>query len=224
MELCPLKTHETAQMLALLASLALAAPGQAGTKWVGAQLQCPVPARDIGSREIGVDAGVTFTVMQNAYVGVGAELIHHYWPASAGYVGALDRYLRSTRFQTLAGSDYAFTAFQATGHVKLETPTGQRYAPWLQIGAGVYRLNRHLDEQRPAGTYAWVEGSGLGNISVVPGGYAGVGVDFHLSSAVALGLDTTFHYLWSGETGWSEVNLPDFSAVTVGARVLYGWQ
>ena len=123
------------------ACLAFAARAEAGTTWVGAQLQFPVPASDIGDRQLGVGAGVTLTKMTNTHVGFGADLIYHYWPASTGYESAFDHYLRSTRLEALQGSAWAFTAFQVTGHVKLVAPLGQRYAPWVQIGAGGYRLN-----------------------------------------------------------------------------------
>jgi hypothetical protein len=212
-------------LMLTVACLAFAVHAQAGTTWVGAQLHFPVPARDVGDTQLGADAGVTLTEMKNANVGVGADLIYHYWPASAGYRGAFDRYLRSTRFEALDGSTWAFTALQVTGHVKFVAPAGQRYAPWAQVGAGAYRLNRNLDEQRPEGTYSWVEGSRLGNISVVPGGYGGIGLDVRVSSAVVLGLDATFHYVRSRDKSWSGVNdLPDFSAFTVGTRVLFAWE
>lgn len=208
------------------ACLAFAARAEAGTTWVGAQLQFPVPASDIGDRQLGVGAGVTLTKMTNTHVGFGADLIYHYWPASTGYESAFDHYLRSTRLEALQGSAWAFTAFQVTGHVKLVAPLGQRYAPWVQIGAGGYRLNLNLDEQRPGGTYTWVEG-GSSNISVAFGGYGALGLDFHASAPLVVGLDATFHYVWSGQKstwGWGGVNdLLDFSALTVGAHVLFGW-
>jgi len=166
------------------ACLAFAARAEAGTTWVGAQLQFPVPASDIGDRQLGVGAGVTLTKMTNTHVGFGADLIYHYWPASTGYESAFDHYLRSTRLEALQGSAWAFTAFQVTGHVKLVAPLGQRYAPWVQIGAGGYRLNLNLDEQRPGGTYTWVEG-GSSNISVAFGGYGALGLDFHASAPSA---------------------------------------
>jgi len=215
--------------LLVIACLALATPAHAGTKWVGAQLHFPVPGRDISDRELGVDAGVTFTMMHNAYVGLGADVIHHYWPASAGYEAAFDRYLRSTTFETLGGSHLAPTALQMTGHVKFFPLPGQRYAPWMQVGLGAYRLNRHLESQRPEGTYAWVLGAGVSSINVVPGGHVGVGLDFHVASPVALGVDATFHYLYARDKSRHLVSpffnddLPDFSAFTIGTRVLFAW-
>ncbi|MBI1797875.1 MAG: hypothetical protein HYR74_12600 [Candidatus Eisenbacteria bacterium] len=214
-------------LMLTFACLAFAAPAEAGVGATsfGAQMNFPVPARDIGDTQLGMDVGVTLTRMEYAYVGVGADLIYHYWPASAGYEAAFDRYLGSTRFEALDGSTWAFTALQVTGHVKFVAPSGLRCTPWVQVGAGGYGLNRNLDERRPVGTYAWVMGPGLGNISIVPGGYGEVGLDFHASSRVVLGLDATFQYVRSRDTSWTGVNdLPDFSAFTVGTHVLFGWE
>ena len=221
--------HKPLNRLVLtVACIALAAPAQAGATWVGAQLHFPVPAHDVGDTQLGVDAGVTITTMTSAYVGIGADMIYHYWPASTGYEAAFDRYLRTERMEALAGPDWALSAFQITGHVKLVAPAGERYAPWMQVGAGIYRLNLNLDQRRPDGTYAWVEGPGSGNIKVVPGVYGGVGLDFHLSSPVVLGVDATYHYVRSHERstwGWDGINdFPDFSALTVGMHALFGWK
>jgi len=205
------------------ACLAVAAHAEAGATWVGTQMHIPVPARDIGDTQLGLDAGVTLTRMTNAHVGVGADVIYHYWPASSGFEAAFDRYLRSTRLETLAGSTWAFTAVQFTGHVKLVAPTVRRCAPWGQIGAGVYRLNRNLDERRPAGTYAWT--TGFRNISIVPGVYVGGGLDLKASTSVALGLEATYHSVLSHDRSWSGVNdLPNFAALTVGTHVLFAWK
>lgn len=222
------RTHRSVwALLSVLPCVAFAASAVAGTSSVGAQLHFPVPARDVGDTQLGVDAGVTLTTMTNAYLGVGADVIYHYWPASAGYTAAFDRYLMGSRFETLAGSTWAFTALQVTGHVKLVVPTDRRCVPWVQVGAGAYRLNLNLDEQRPEGTYSWVEGPGLGNTWVVAGGYGRAGLDFHLSSPVVLGASATFHYVRSRHKSllWTGVyDMPDFSAFTVGTHVLFGWR
>jgi hypothetical protein len=210
-------------VMLMFACLGLATPVAAGTTWVGAQLHFPVPARDLGDTQLGVDTGVTLTHMVNSYLGVGGDLIYHYWPASDGFEAAFDRYLRSNYLEALDGSTWAFEAFQVTGHLKLVYPTPGLGAPWVQIGGGLYRMNRNLDEQRPEGTYAWVGGTGLGDISTVYGGYGGIGFDLHLSSRCVVGLDGTYHYLLSRDEGWTGRNdLPDFSAFTAGMHVMFG--
>ncbi len=214
------------RLLLAVAILASAAPAEGGATWAGAQMQFPVPTLDIGDTQLGADAGVTVTHMENAHFGVGADLVYHYWPASSGYEAAFDRYLRTRRMEALEGSEWALSAFQLTGHVKLVAPAGEHFAPWMQVGAGVYRLNLNLDQRKPEGTYAWVEGAGSGNIRVVAGGYGGVGLDFHVSSPVVLGVDATFHYVRSRQTGtwgWGGMSdMPDFTAFTVGVHALFG--
>ncbi len=215
------------RIMLTVASLAFAAPAGAEPIWVGAQLHFPVPAGDIGDTQLGADTGVTLTAMKNSYVGVGVDLIYHYWPASSGYEAAFDRWLRTERMEALEGSDWALSAFQITGHVKLVAPAVRLCTPWMQVGAGAYRLNLNLDERRPQGTYAWVEGPRSGNVRFVPGGYGGIGLDFHLSSPVVLGVDATFHYVRSRQKatwGWDGINdFQDFSAFTIGTHVLFGW-
>ncbi len=212
-------------MLAL-ACLGFAAPSDAGSTRLGAQLHFPMPTCDIGDTQLGVDAGVTLTHMENSQVGVGLDLIHHYWPASSSYEAAFDRYLRTSRMEALVGSGWALSALQMTAHVKLVAPTGERYSPWVKVGAGVYRLDLNLDPRRPEGTYAWLEGPGLGNIRAVAGGYGQVGLDFHASSPVVLGVDATLHYVQSGKRstfGFDGKNdMQDFTAFTVGMHALFG--
>ncbi len=214
--------------VAALACLGLAAPASAGTTWVGAQLHFPVPARDIGNTQLGVDAGATFTHMYGEHFGVGVDFAYHYWPASAGYTAAFDRYLRSTRLEALEGSTWAFTALQYTGHVKLVAPEIRGCTPWAQVGAGTYRLNLNIDESRPNGTYAWFT-TPFPAIAGVGGGYGSVGLDVHLARRVLLGVDGTFHHVWSRREAeaifiWAPASdLPDFSAFTLGTHVMIGW-
>lgn len=209
-----------------LALLVLAATARADGTWLGGvQAQWPVPASDVGDTRLGGDAGVTLTRMVNPYVGIGADAIYHYWPASAGYEAAFDRWLRTERLQSLAGSDWAMSAFQLTGHIRLAVPMGARFTPWMQVGAGKYRVDLNLDERRPAGTYAWVEGPETGNIRSVGGGYGELGLDFRSSPRVILGVNAAFHYVVSHEKstwGFAGINdLQDFSAIVVGAHVMF---
>jgi hypothetical protein len=205
--------------------LVLTTPAEAGTTWLGAQLHFPVPAGDVGNSQLGVDAGVSVTQMQGPWVGIGADLGYHYWPASSGYEAAFNRYLRTERMEALTSPEWALSALQMTGHVKFVVPAGKRCAAWMKVGAGAYRLNLNLDQQWPSGTYATVRGAGLGNIKLVAGGYGSIGLDVRASSRVVLGLNATLHYVGMGERspwGWRGMNdLQDFSAVTVGMHAMF---
>jgi hypothetical protein len=209
-----------------VAALALAASAEAQDVWVGPQLGFPVPARDVGDQQLGVGAGVTFTVMNNSHVGYGVDLLYHYWPASPGYKAAFDRYLRRTRFETIDSETWALSAFQATVHVKLVAPRRGRISPWAQVGGGLYFLDRHLEMASREGVYAWVEGTDDVGTGVVPGWYTSVGFDYRACSGVAVGLDVGYHDVFSEYEGhsWSvDKHIPGFSAFTLGTHVLFGW-
>jgi hypothetical protein len=209
-----------------LAYLAVATGAEARNTWFGAQLAFPVPARDIGDTPPGIDAGVTFDVMTKPYVGFGVDLIYHYWPASPEYKAAFDRYLRRTRFWVIDGTTWAFSAFQTTAHVKLVAPLNGRCRPWVQAGAGVYRLDRHLTEPNMDGVYAGIVGAGPINGEAVLGWYGSVGFDFRTSSNLVLGLDASYHRVQSEEESiqWvRDADIPDFTAFTVGTHIQFGW-
>lgn len=208
--------------LAVACLAAWPVPADAGV-WLKAQVHYPVPTIDVGNEQPGVDAGLSFTSMANN-AGLGFDIIYHYWPASPAYTAAFDRYLRMNRFETLAGSDWAFTALQMTVHGKLAVPVSERLSPWAQIGFGFYRLDWNLDQRRPEGTYAWVEGPVAGNTGNVPGFYAQLGFDWKISPGIAIGLDGTYHTLVSQGEGWaSGTKLPNFSALTAGTYIQFGW-
>jgi hypothetical protein len=213
-------------LMLAITCLVFTPPAEAATTWLGAQLDFPVPASDVGNAQLGLGGGVTVTAMEYTYVGTGFDLAYHYWPASSGYEAAFDRYLRTERLEALAGSDWALSALQLTGHVKLVVPAGKRYVPWMQVGAGVYRLNLNLDQRWPADVYARALGPGLSTIRLVPGGYGAIGLDVHSSSPVVFGVDATLHYIASHQKsgwGWGGINdVQDFSAITVGAHAMFG--
>lgn len=208
------------------AGLVMAASAGAEALWIGPQLGFPVPARDVGGHELGIGTGVTVTVMNSPHVGYGVDLLYHYWPASAGYKAAFDDHLRRTRFETIDSETWAFSAFQATVHMKLIVPLSRRFSPWVRIGGGLYRLDRHLEKASREGVYAWVEGADDINTGVVPGWYTSAGFDYRACSDVAIGLDVSYHDVFSQYEGpsWSvDKHIPGFSVFTVGTHVLFGW-
>ncbi len=206
------------KILALTAALlALAMGADAKGLWIGPKLAFPVPARDIGDAQLGLDAGVTFDYLQDAYGGVGVDLIYHYWPASPSYKAAFDNYLASTRSEVIDGSTWAFSALQATVHAKLVAPIVGQHRPWVQIGIGAYRIDRNLTENWVGSTFIIVPGN-HSNISTVPGWYGSVGFDVRTGPNTLVGLGAEYHHLWLGtEEG------PEFSAITVGTHLLFGW-
>jgi opacity protein-like surface antigen len=208
------------------ACLVVAAAAEAQDVWIGPQLGFPVPGHDVGDHELGIATGVSFTIMNNPYVGYGVDVLYHYWPASPGYKAAFDDYLRRTRFEMIDSETWAISAFQYTAHVKLAAPLNRSLSPWVQIGAGLYEVDRRLEDASHEGVYVWVRGTNLLNTWTAPGCYGSVGFDFRAAPRIVLGLDASYHHVWSenDSPGWAEdVHAPDFSLFTVGTHVQYGW-
>src|SRR5438128_1086560 len=97
--------------------LALPGPVHAATNWLAVRVAVPVPAASVGDAQ-GIDAALTLTGMAGLHVGFGGDVAYQYWPASSGYTAAFDRYLRTARLASLTSPTWAFTAIEATGHVK----------------------------------------------------------------------------------------------------------
>ena len=199
------------------ACLAIAVRAEAKDTWFGAQVAFPTPAGDIGDSQLGIDVGVTLDHLNSPYAGVGLDVIYHYWPASAEYQAAFDRYLRKWRVQSIDSPTWAFSALQFTAHVKLVAPMAERHGPWFQLGGGVYRLNRNIAEPNWDNAFVIYVGR-AGNIAHVPGWYASAGYDFPTRTNMVVGIDASFHRL-SPE----EKDVPEFSAFTIGTHVLFGW-
>jgi opacity protein-like surface antigen len=200
----------------VFAALAIAPGAEARSVWIGPLISFPVPAGDVGSDQLGIGAGVTLNSMDTRYAGVGLDFVYHYWPASPEFKAAFDRYLRNWRFETIDDSTWAFSAFQMTAHARLAVPIGERHSPWIQVGGGVYRVNRNLAEPNWSGSPVTVTGADL--ITFVPGWYLSIGFDFRTNSRMVMGLNANYHRL-----GSENENVPGFTALTVGTHILFGW-
>ena len=196
--------------------LAIARNALAGDFSFGPMVAFPVPGNDVGDSQLGIDAGATVNMMKNQYVGLGLEVVYHYWPTSPEYKTDFDRYLSSNWYQVIDGSTWAFSALQMTGHLKLMAPVLERPRPWVQIGGGLYRIDRNLGEPDWSDSPVIAIGSGL-RYAVVPGWYGSVGFDYPAGSNIAIGLDATYHQIES-----ENKTIPTFSAFTLGTHILFG--
>ena len=204
--------------------LAIVTSAEAQETWFGPAIAFPTPAQDVGDDQLGIDLGLTLQRKPSSHVGVGFDLVYHYWPATPEYTAAYDRYLRSW-FQTIDSSTWGFSAIQGTAHLKLIGPSLEGHAPWIQLGAGLYRVNRNLAEPNWEGSTVRILGPGPKRIVILPGWYGSFGVDFRVSSRVILGLNATYQNLWKqGEpTVWGDrMEIPGFSAFTLGTHALFG--
>lgn len=216
------------RILALTAALlALAMDADAKGLWIGPQLAFPVPAGDVGDAQLGLDAGVTLDYLKDSHGGVGVDLIYHYWPASPSYKAKFDDYLASTRFQVIDGSTWAFSALQATVHVKFVASIDGRHRPWVQIGGGAYRIDRNLTEPNWAGSTVIVVGGNQSNVTTVPGWYGSIGFDVRIAPKTLVGIGAEYHHVLS-DAQYRRLSLDTqgalgFSAITVGTHLLFGW-
>lgn len=195
-----------ARILALtLALLAAATGARAGTTWFGPQLSVPFAALDAGNGELGCDVGVSATEMHRAHAGAGVDFVYHYWPVSPKFKADYDRQLAGRSNRVIDGSEWAISAFQVSGHVKLVAPLGDRHAHWIKTGIGLYRVDRRL--------------TGLSGtrLTLAPGWYTSAGLDFVTGTGTALGVHATFQQVWE-----SDFFGRDFRAFSAGTHLLFG--
>jgi hypothetical protein len=89
----------------------------------------------------------------------------------------------------------------------------------------MYRLNRNLAEPNWEGSTVRVVGARPKPIVFLPGWHGSIGVDFRASSTMVVGLNATYHSVLaeSEPTVWGDkMNIPGFSAFTVGTHILFG--
>ena len=191
----------SAQTFELGPQLALSSPtGRAGDSW-----------------DPGISAGVTTTFMESPIVGMGLDVGYGRWPGSPSANAAADELLTNLSGGTpITGSKFTSTAVQATGHAKLVAPVHGRLAPWIQVGAGVYRVNVSLklpgDQLRAAG---WP--GPLDDIHYEFGWMGGIGLDSEESTRMRFGLHATYHYMQTKDESGAH-----FSFFAIGAHALFG--
>ena len=214
--------------LLIASALVLAAATSADARATRAVVQFgfPLAARDAGNSRLGVDAGASIETMPAAYYGFGLDLIYHYWPTSPDYRAAFDRYLSSTRFQVLDSSDWAFGALQVTPHLRLLAPEYARIRPWIELGGGLYWVDRNISDPNWDGAVISVRGVDWHDTVMLPGWTSSAGFDVRIGARTALGTDATFHEVGrQNATGaWGDpVSLRPFRVWTVGTHVIFEW-
>jgi opacity protein-like surface antigen len=202
-----------------LAGVAVAAVAHAGGVDFGPRFAISVPTGDAGiSMSPGLNAGVTATFMGDGLTGFSMDVAYHRWPGSSSANAAIDDLFSRLGGSTITGSKLTFSAIQFTGQLRVAPRVSGAVAPWIQVGAGIYRTNAHLDlpwDQLRAAGWTVVE-SGNGDSISHEFGYLGtLGIDFKVSANMKFGLDASYHHvLWGGELD------PDLNVFTVGARLL----
>jgi hypothetical protein len=162
----------------------------------------PLPGGDVGASELGISAGVTATGMTHRYLNGGVDVVYQYWPASAAFKTAFDRRMW---LLVIDEPDWAFSTLQITSHVKASVPLRGWLAPWIRVGAGIYRVDPNLE----------LFGHRLDAV-YNPGSFGSVGVDFMTGARAGVGLHATYHHVWA-EDSFGE----DFTAFTAGLHLLF---
>ena len=181
----------------VFACLSIAERAQAQRVEIGPRLAISVPTGRAGdSADLGFNAGVTATIMNTPRAGLSLDFGYHRWPGSSYANAATDALLSRFGLVPITGSKWTLSAFQTTGQVKVLPPVSGPVAPWIQFGAGVYRVKTNLRLPAP------LLSQSLDSITYKFGYTGGVGFDFETSAGMTFGLDASYHYLlWGDNSG-----------------------
>ena len=173
----------------------------AGSNWVGVTGGAGIPTGDYGdAASMGWEFGATGTHMVNDQWGFGGDLGYHMWNGS-------DDANTAAELAFGPGSEFKWSALQATAHVMLALPAQGTVSPYLRGGLGIYNVTSKL--QSPSGD-ADVSQSELGfNL--------GAGMNFASSGKARWGLVGQFHVVPADGDFGSNLNF-----MTLGVNVMWG--
>jgi len=186
---------------------------------VGATFSVPTPRVSASRDELGLDLGVCSTAMLTPNFGAGLDVAYHYWPVSGAFKETFNERLRNGTLNTLelGGTTWRLTSLQVSGHLKLAAPTEWVMCPWLQVGAGTYRLDPN--------TTGYSGDAGFFTVTVGPfrstshlGYHFAAGVDCPTRLHTRFGLTASYHRVMCGEVYGS-----DLSIFSIGGHLLFGW-
>ena len=187
-----------AVLCAALLTLSVGSANAAST-WIGLNGGAGVPTGDYGdAASTGFHFGGTATFMMNSQWGMGADLGYHMWNGSDDANAAAELLFGS-------GSEFKWSALQATAHVMLNIPTQGNVAPYLRGGFGLYNVGLKLDS--PSGDADDTESKVGFNL--------GAGMNFLTSSTMKWGINGQYHLVPTDLD--SDVNF-----LTLGVNVLWG--
>ena len=175
--------------VALLAFCAGAANAD-GSNWLGLNAGVGMPSGNYGdAASTGWNFGVTGTHMLNEQWGVGGDVGYHMWNASKDLQAA-------TEAAFGPGSEFKWSAIQATAHAMLRMPTSSSVKPYAQVGLGLYSLTGSLNS--PAGDVSTSK-SKLGY-------NFGLGADLMTSGNMKYGVTGAYHMIPAEKDFGSDVN------------------
>ena len=165
----------------------------------------------------GFYVGVSLTSRKDSWIGAGLDVGYHHWPGSgspesqfafpAGQTGR-------ARLQHLLSTN----ALNATICLNVRPLPEKPVTTWARFGLGAYRVSTEVVAPDTRSFHAGLqERLGIVHGEVMAGLEGSVGMDFRLSAATRFGLEARYHRLI--ESGNPS---PPFSALALGARVMFG--
>jgi len=183
-------------MLAMVAGTANAA-----TNTVGLTGGLGIPTGNYGdAASKGWQLGATGTHMVNQQWGFGGDVVYHAWGGSDQANAAAEQ-----TFGT--GSEFKWSAIQATAHAIMAFPTTSNAKPFAKVGAGLYNVDLKLDT--PTGNTSQSKSEFGFNV--------GGGVNFLTKSNMTWGLSGAYHIVSAKNDLGSDVNF-----FQVGVDMLWG--
>lgn len=190
-------------MMVLLGAACLwAAPAAAAGRWtLGAQAGMAVPSGDFGdAMQSGFDGGVFTDYWVNEQFGIGIEIAGNFHTAKDEYndaINAITEALLIFGGATTANSDLEVKASVLRFGLRgtLAVPTSGPVSPFVQAGAGFYRLNISLEGPVTADgvTIDIDESEDDTNFGL----NGGVGVLFATSPSLSVGVQGQIHHVFT---------------------------
>ena len=179
----------------------LAATANAGSNMIGLTGGLGVPTGDYSDAAgNGWHIGATGTHMVTSQWGFGGDLAYHAW-------GGSDAANAAAEVLFGPGSEFKWSAIQATAHAIMAIPTQNNVKPYAKVGLGLYNMGLKLDS--PAGNDSQSNSEFGFNF--------GGGVNILTQSNMTWGLSGSYHIVQAKNDLGSDVNF-----YQVGVDVLWG--
>jgi hypothetical protein len=169
--------------------------------WLGVNAGAGIPSGNYGdAASTGWNAGVTGTHMLNEQWGLGADLGYHAWGGSDALNASMETLYGS-------GSEFKWSAIQATGHAMFRIPTTGTVKPYARVGAGLYDIKGKLSS--PTGD--------VDNSKSKLGFNFGAGIQIPNGSNRMWGIAATYHVISAENDFGSNVD-----AFSLGVNMMWG--
>jgi hypothetical protein len=184
----------------------------------GTTFSLPIPAASASHDEVGLDVGFSVTSKPNSRSGVGVDVAYHHWPVAGAFKETFNELLRRETLNTLelGGTTWRLNTLQLTGHIKFAAPADWVPRPWVQVGAGSYRVDPNTTGfSGDAGFFRIVAGPLKPTADI--GFYVMAGIDLIGGPRTQVGLNASYHGV-----NCHEVYGSDLRVFSIGAHVTFG--